>query len=116
MPEPKKQLPNGAIPSEPLVNGTSGHKSRSKTKSAQQHVDSVDISPEIDKTVQKLKADLDRLTNKVSVLENTYRASSSTVVKKRNWFFGGLTPQVVAFIVLWPFLASFVTSKYLIRK
>lgn len=116
MPEPKKQLPNGSIPSEPVVNGISGHKSRSKTKSTQQHHDSVDISSEVDKTVQKLKADLDRLTNKVNVLENTYRASTSTVTKKKNWFFGGVTPQVIAFIVLWPFLASFVTSKYLVRK
>lgn len=114
MPEPRKQIPNGTLVNEPMTNGISSHKSRSKTKSSYQQND-VNISQEVAKAVQSIKLDLDRLTNKINCLENAYHASAIER-KKTYWLPNGLTPQLIAFIVLWPFLASFITAKFIVRK
>lgn len=116
MPEPKKLIPNGAIPSEPLTNGISKeHKSRSKTKLNIQQQSDVDISQEVMRAVQSLRLDIERLTNKINSLEDSNRAVA-LARKKKGWFFGELSPQLFAFIVLWPFVATFIANRFLIRR
>lgn len=114
MPEPKKLVPNGTIPNESISNGiTREHKSRSKTKSNSQQHD-VDISQEVTRAVQSLRLDIERLTNKINSLEDSNRAVA-LARKRKGWFFGDLSPQLLAFIVLWPFLATFIANRFLIR-
>lgn len=113
VPEPKKLVPNGSIPSEPLTNGISReHKSRSKTKSISQiQQNDVDISQEVMRAVQSLRLDIERLTNKINSLEDSNRAVALAKKKK-----DGLSLQWFAFIVLWPFVATFITNRFLIRR
>lgn len=117
MPEPKKLVPNGTIPSESLTNGISKeHKSRSKTKSiSQQHQNDVDISQEVARAVQSLRLDIERLTNKINSLEDSNRAVA-LARKKKGWFLSDLSPQLLAFIILWPFVATFIANRFLLRR
>ena len=55
------------------------------------------------KAVQSLKADVERLTTKIHTLEK-----SNVAVRKSR----GMSLEVVAFIVIWPFLASFIMNRY----
>lgn len=114
VPEPRKQIPNGVIVNEPMTNGISSHRSRSKTKTSHQQYD-VDITQEIAKTVQNIKLDLDRLTNKINSLENAYQ-TLALQKKKKSGLLDGMSPHLIAFLILWPFLASFITAKFIIRK
>lgn len=114
MPEPKKLVPNGTIPNE---NGVAReHKSRSKTKlthqQQQQQQNDIDISHEVARAVQSLRLDIERLTNKINSLEDSNRALA-VARKKKSWF---LSPQLLAFLILWPFLATFITNKFLVRR
>lgn len=117
MPEPRKLVPNGTIPSESLTNGIlKEHKSRSKTKLIpQQQQNDVDISLEVARTVQSLRLDIERLTNKINSLEDSNRAVA-LARKKKGWFFGDLSPQLLAFIILWPFIATFIANRFLVRS
>lgn len=96
------------------MNGISKeHKSRAKTKTTHQQSE-VDISREVSQAVQGLRLDIERLTHKINSLEDSYRASA--VARKSHSFFGGLSPQLITFILLWPFVAAFITSRFLIRR
>lgn len=114
MPEPRKLIPNGTIVNEPMTNGISSHRSRSKTKASHQQHD-VDISQEVAKTVQNIKLDLERLTNKINSLENAYGTLALQKTKK-TLLPDGISPHMIAFVILWPFLASFLTAKFIVRK
>lgn len=116
MPEPKKLVPNGTIPSEPSSNGISNqHKSRSKTKLYSQQQNEVDISQEVTRAVQSLRLDIERLTNKINSLEDSNRALALTR-KKKGGFFGELSPHLLAFIVLWPFVATFIANRFFVKR
>lgn len=117
VPEPRRGLANGIIYSEQLMaNGISAlkeHKPRSKSKTTQH---AVDISQEVSRAVQTLKSDIERLTNKVHILENAAKTSSSVAVKRKTGLLRGVSPQLLAFIVIWPFVATFVMRRILYRK
>lgn len=115
MPEPKKLVPNGTIiPNENCV--AREHKSRSKTKlTHQQQQNEIDISHEVARAVQSLRLDIERLTNKINSLEDSNRALA-VATKKKGWFFRDLSPQLLAFLIVWPFLATFITNKFLVRR
>ncbi|XP_044265063.1 acyl-CoA-binding domain-containing protein 5A isoform X2 [Tribolium madens] len=99
-PESKKvnseQMSNGYIPKE--------HVSRSRTKSQT----SVDISQEVSKAVQSLKADVERLTSKINTLER-----SNVVSKHRST---RLSLEAIVFIIAWPFVASFILNRYVYNR
>ncbi|EFA06332.2 hypothetical protein TcasGA2_TC009203 [Tribolium castaneum] len=100
-PESKKvnseQMSNGYIPKE--------HVSRSRTKPQT----SVDISQEVSRAVQSLKADVERLTSKINTLER----SNVAVSKHRST---GLSLEAIAFIIAWPFVASFILNRYVFNR
>lgn len=90
-------MSNGYIPKE--------HVSRSRTKSQT----SVDVSQEVSRAVQSLKADIERLTTKINTLER----STVAVSKQR---FTGLSLEAIVFIIAWPFLASFIMNRYVYNR
>lgn len=98
-----ENTPNGHGPKEitNIVN-----RSRPKTKNPINETNAVyrvDISQEITRTVQSLKTDLERLTNRISSLEKS--ASNSAVNKQaRVISFRNISPSLLAFLILWPFL------------
>ncbi|RZC35248.1 acyl-CoA-binding domain-containing protein 5A [Asbolus verrucosus] len=98
-PDAKKteQMSNGYVPKE--------HVSRARTKSQT----SVDVSQEVSKAVQNLKADIDKLTNKIHSLER-----STVAVRKSR--FAGMSVHLIAFIIAWPFLASFIMNRYVFNR
>jgi len=115
VPEPRKPLANGIIYSESISNGFSTHKDH-KSRPKQKHAlhNNIDISQEISQAVQSLKTDIERLANKVNILENA--AKSSSVVKRKPTLLSGMSPQLLTFIVVWPFIATFIMSRLLNRK
>ncbi|KAJ3636768.1 hypothetical protein MTP99_000281 [Tenebrio molitor] len=88
---------NGYIPRE--------HVSRSRTKPQ----GGVDVSQEVSRAVQSLKADVERLTNKIHTLER-----SNVAVRKHR--FPAMSLEVVAFIIAWPFLATFIMNRYFYNR
>lgn len=78
-----------------------GHVSRSRTKH--------DISQEITKAVQSLKADVEKLNSKISSLEQVK-------VTDRKHHYQGMSIQVLSFVILWPLVASFIMNKYVFNK
>lgn len=134
----KKVVPNGHIP-ESIPNGhgpqtNHSRSSRSKTKiipgfqpitptavtTTTVAMDKtndlrVDISQEVLKTIQCLKSDIERLTSKISHLEKS--ATKMTVVKKGTRFtFKNVSPSLLAFIVLWPFITHSLLRYWSNRK
>lgn len=96
-----------------MTNGISHHKSRSKAKQTKPPFNSntsQEISLEISKTVQALRADLDRLSTKVNNLEKTTSRTTLALKNSNNGMFG-LSKNAMIFIVLWPFMAHFVVRK-----
>ncbi|KAG5899546.1 hypothetical protein JTB14_008232 [Gonioctena quinquepunctata] len=113
-PEPPRKLfinnideiiPNGFIQS-----GQNHHISRPRTRP----ISNVDISQEVSKAVQSLKSDIERLTNRVSSIEN---ASKNTVaLKRRKGMFGGMSTQLIIFILTWPFVTHFIMNRFITRR
>ncbi|XP_050296253.1 acyl-CoA-binding domain-containing protein 5 [Anthonomus grandis grandis] len=107
-----KVVPNGNVASSEqathLVPNGVPHVSRSRTR-AHPHVD---ISQEIAKTIESLKGDVQRLTSQVNALEMSERKMS---VRKKG-FFTGLQPQIIVFIITWPFIASLIINRWLLRR
>lgn len=101
-PEPRRTFTMQSIP-----NGGVQHQSRLRTRST-----SIDISQEISRAVQNLQVDIDRLNNRVNALEK----SNQSTVSRRGGLFAGLSPQLVVFLLLWPFIATFLTNRLLKRK
>lgn len=104
----KENLPNGHGPKE-------HNRSRSKTKSnltepSQPH--QVDISQEISKAVHSLKSDLDRLSNRINSLEKTSKAVS----KHKYLSFKNISPSLLAFLIIWPFVTHSVMRYWSNRK
>lgn len=118
VPEPRKTLPNGVIYSEQAIsNGISVYKDhKSRVRSKLMVHSSIDISQEVSQAVQNLKLDIERLTNKVNMLENAAKTSSGLAVKGKLGVFSGVSPQLLAFIIVWPFVATFIMRRFLIRK
>ncbi|KAF2885392.1 hypothetical protein ILUMI_20790 [Ignelater luminosus] len=117
IPEPRKPLANGIIHSEPMTNGIpvyKEHKSRAKSKPPAHS--NIDISKEITQTVENLKRDMERLTNKVNLIENATKTASKLEIRRKNGFLGGVSPQLLAFIIVWPFLVTFIMRRFLYRK
>lgn len=86
--------------------------SRSRTRS--QSSTNIDISQEITKTVQSLKSDIERLNNKITSLEIVQKKVKDHV--KTNGIFGGISSQILVLIFLWPFIATFVTNRFLLNR
>nr|XP_023026496.1 uncharacterized protein LOC111514491 [Leptinotarsa decemlineata] len=112
-PEPRKPV-TSYISSEVIPNGyiqgaQSHHVSRARTRS----FSNVDISQEISRAVQSLKNDIERLTNKVTSLENDNR---NMVALRRKGNFQGMSTQLIIFIITWPFVAHYIMSKFLSRR
>lgn len=87
--------------------------SRPKTKAGMtENSVRVDISQDVQLTVQNLKADLDRVTKKLNTLEKGVAGTSrSKVLSFRN-----VSPVFLAFIVLWPFVAHRLINFWSNRK
>lgn len=97
-------ISNGSIYPE-LTNSLGGkleHISRSRTKQQS----NVDVSNEVSKAVQSLRLEIERLTYKINTLEH----SNSLV--KRNKGLNDMPFKLIAFIIVWPFLASFIMKRY----
>ncbi|KAL3285706.1 hypothetical protein HHI36_000236 [Cryptolaemus montrouzieri] len=106
-PEPRRVV-NDSLYFEPTMNGIlqKEHVSRSRTR-----VHNVDVSNEISRAVQSLQLDIESLRNKVQTLEK-----DRTVATKNTHFFGQFSPAMVTFIVVWPFLCTFVINRFLRNK
>ncbi|KAL1501195.1 hypothetical protein ABEB36_006570 [Hypothenemus hampei] len=84
------------------------HISRARTRSQS---NTIDISSEIAKAVENLKVDIERLANQVNTLE---AVNKRALTRKRRFFFS-MNSGVVAFMVVWPFVASFLTHRLFLR-
>lgn len=107
-------MANGLVHFEPITNGISSHKdhkSRGKTKVVTNHVD---ITNEVSEAVKRIKLDIDRLTNKVNILESA--AKSNAAMKRKPKLFSEISPQLLSFIIIWPLLATFIMQRFLYRK
>ncbi|XP_066258889.1 acyl-CoA-binding domain-containing protein 5 [Euwallacea similis] len=93
-----------------MLNGTVTHISRPRTRP---HNCSVDISQEVTRTVQSLRVDLARLSERVSMLEPSLKKS---LARRKKPIFGDLRPQIIIFMIVWPFLASFIVSRWGLRR
>lgn len=108
---------NGFLTKETLSNGVvqTQHISRSKVK--HDPSSNVDISQEVMKAVQSLKVDIERLNGKITTLESRAKtAPASSLALGGNKSLFGISPQLLAFIILWPFVAQFVFNRFLVRK
>lgn len=83
--------------------------SRSRTRSQS----GVDISQEVSKAVQSLKADIERLTQKVNSIEASRNAVS---LQNRKGLFGGMSTRLIVFIIVWPFVAQLIVHRFFIRR
>lgn len=90
------------------------HKSRARSKPSTHN--NIDISQEITQTVENLKRDIERLTNKVNLIENVTKTASKLEIKRKRGFLGGVSPQLLAFVIVWPFLVTFIMRRFLYRK
>ncbi|CAG9859484.1 unnamed protein product [Phyllotreta striolata] len=89
----------------------------SASHSVQNHISksknpNIDVSQEINRAVQSLRGDIERLSKKVVSLEN----SSSAVKMQRRGLFDGVPTRLVVFLVVWPFIAQFITNRFLNRR
>lgn len=99
-----------------MVNGfpPKEHKARNKTKSTPPPP--IDISQEISKAVQSLKTDIEALSLKVSAIERArIQPIAEKQMKKKHWWLD-LQPQLIAFLIVWPFIASLIVNRFLSRK
>ncbi|XP_022913820.1 acyl-CoA-binding domain-containing protein 5 [Onthophagus taurus] len=110
-PEPRKLIPNGHHI--PLTNGYPQNKDHSKPK--KQRKPSVDISQEIAKAVQSLKSDIEALKGKVMAVETAQTAAMVSATKRKNWW-QEVSPQLLTFIIIWPFVASLMLSRFLVKR
>ncbi|CAH1116497.1 unnamed protein product [Phaedon cochleariae] len=85
------------------------HISRARTRSTP----GIDISQEISKAVQSLRSDIGRLTDRMDSIEN---ASKTITQSRRKGMFGGMSMQLIVFIVTWPFVAHLIMNRYLSRR
>lgn len=72
----------------------------------------IDISLEVSRAVQSLQMDLESLRHKVHILEKDRTALAT----KRKHTFGELSPALVTFVVVWPFLCTIVMNRFLRNK
>ncbi|KAI4467463.1 acyl-coa-binding protein acbp [Holotrichia oblita] len=114
-PEPKRLIPNGTAIPPPIVNGyvSKEHKPKSKPKTTMSH--QIDISQEISAAVQSLKADIEALSLKISAIEKVRAQTLDRQVKKKHWLLD-MQPQLIAFLIVWPFVASFIVNRFVNRK
>ncbi|CAG9759692.1 unnamed protein product [Ceutorhynchus assimilis] len=117
--EPKKHFLNGYIPTnedqEPISSPNDqkivSHFSRGRTRSHQHN--QLDISQEIAKTIESLKADVQKLSNQVATVEMN---NKKVLLRRKSGVFANLQPQTVVFIILWPFIANFILNRWILRK
>ena len=110
IPEPRKPVERC------MVNGY-GYKDTSRTKPKSGLHSSIDISQEISDTVNKLRLDVERLSLKVNVLENVNSNTKEASLKKHhNRFFSGMSSELIAFMIVWPFIATFIMQRFIYRK
>ncbi|KAK5648714.1 hypothetical protein RI129_003606 [Pyrocoelia pectoralis] len=118
IPEPRKPLENGIIHTDRIVNGygfKENPSTRMKSKSASHS--NVDISQEITEAINKLRLDVEHLSHRVNELENLKSDMKEASLKKhRNTFFNGMSSQLIGFLIVWPFLVSLITYRYIHRK
>lgn len=88
------------------------HKMKVKTKAT---VQQVDISQEISAAVQSLKTDIEALSLKVTAIEKTRAQIANKQTENKHWLLG-LQPQLIAFLVVWPFVATFIVNRFLNRR
>nr|AEE61380.1 unknown [Dendroctonus ponderosae] len=105
--EEKTYIPNGQAFQEET--SKTQHVSRPRQRA---HTHLVDISVDVAKTIECLKADVQRLTNQVTSLES----SNAKALVRRKSFFSGLQPQLLVFLLVWPFLASFLVNRWVLKK
>lgn len=90
-----------------ITNGPVQHVSRARTRSH-----TIDISPEITKTIESLKLDMQKLTHQINALETANKQVSSG----NKSTFVGLHLKMVAFMIVWPFVASFLVNRWMLRR
>ncbi|XP_066143689.1 acyl-CoA-binding domain-containing protein 5 [Euwallacea fornicatus] len=93
-----------------MLNGTVTHIPQTRMRP---HSCSVDISQEVARTVQSLRIDLARLTERVSMLEPSLKKS---LARRKKPIFGELRPQIAIFIIIWPFIVSFIVNRWSLRR
>lgn len=98
--EPETKLMNGHV--EPVSNG---HVSRSHTRTPK-----TNINAEIQRTIQSLQADLERLNCKVTSLEKARKSSGHKIT------FASVSPSLLAFIIFWPFAVGLIMRSIPQRK
>lgn len=117
IPEPRRSLENGLIPTDRMFNGYGFKDNSSRVKSKNAPHFNVDITQEINETINKLRIDIERISQRVTVLENTKSGLEGVSLKKHHKaFFNGMSAQLIGFLVLWPFLASFIVYRSIHRK
>lgn len=118
--DPRKPIANGTIYRDTLTNGIhqKEHISRSKTKAPlnQNPNSNVDIFQEVLKAVQNLKTDIDSLKSEINQLEASSKRQVQLQQAKQMSLFGGLSPQFLAFLLAWPFIANFIMNRFTVRK
>lgn len=106
-----KDLPNGHGPKE---TNRSSRSTKTKSHNTNSTDYQVDISQEISKAVQSLKTDLDRLSNRINNLEKN---SSNTAMTKYKYIsFSNISPSLLAFLIIWPFVTHSVLRYWSNRK
>ncbi|KAK4884535.1 hypothetical protein RN001_000806 [Aquatica leii] len=113
IPEPKRHLENGLYYQDRIANGYGIHKDSARTKVRNLHA-TVDVSREIADAVHTLRLDIEKLTYKVNALENS--AKLTTTTKPKHTFLNNVPSHFIAFIILWPFMASLICHRFLYRK
>lgn len=109
-PEPKKPLPNGYVSNYDKVGKE--HVSRSRRRQSSQ---TVEINDEILITIQNLKTDIDSIKQDLKNLDNITKQTSKLQTKQPK-LFDRFSPQFLAFIIAWPFIASFIMNRIFTKK
>lgn len=116
-----KKLTNGFV-AEGNITIPNGHgprerQSRSKTKVQDVRVD---ISQEVQRTIQSLRDDLERLTNRMTSCEKNFsqlQTQQQQLIKRGTKVsFRTVSPTFLAFIVLWPFVCHRLITFWNNRK
>lgn len=89
------------------------HVSRTRTKTVPTTITTQDISQDVSRVVQSLKIEIDKLSSKVQLIEDIESSGTNNSLVRRNagGFFNGMSYKLIGFIVLWPFLASFLVNR-----
>lgn len=108
---------NGTIHKEQLLNGYGPKEQLSKPRTkAVSNTKNLEIFQETLRAVQGLQTDIDSLKTAIQDMQSNFNRQLAMQQAKRNSLFGNISPQFIAFIVTWPFIANFIMNRYMVRK